>query len=110
MISIPIMYRELGYTKAKLCHDTFQISVHIHSYIRFGTMRNAIKMSVHTKSVTSLNMIFPILPSTVNQSLTKSAYKLIHSSHTLIHPYKFKAILKELHSNISNPVSLTLGI
>ena len=46
-------------------------------------MRNAIKTSVHTKSVTSLNMIFPILPSTVNQSFTKSAYKLIHSSQHL---------------------------
>ena len=63
-------------------------------------MRNAIKTSVHTKSVTNLNMIFPILPSTVNQSFTKCAYKLIHSSHTLIHPYKSKVILKQLHSNI----------
>ena len=87
------MYRELGYTKSKFCHDTFQMSIHIHSYIRFGTMRNAIKISVHIKSVTSLNMIFPILPSAVNQSFTKSAYKLIHSPHALIHPYKSKAIL-----------------
>ena len=63
-------------------------------------MQNAIKTSAHTKSVTSLNMIFPILPCTVNQSFTKRAYKLIHSSHTLIDPYKSKAILKQLHSNI----------
>ena len=35
-------------------------------------MRNAIKMSVHFKSVTSLNMIFPILPFAANQSFTKT--------------------------------------
>ena len=63
-------------------------------------MQNAVKISVHNKPVTSFNMIFPILPSTVSQSFTKGAYKLIHSSHTWIHPYKSKAILKQLHSNI----------
>ena len=87
------MYRQLNYIKSKFGHDTFQMSIYIHSYIRFSTMRNAVKISVHTKSVTSLNMIFPIMPSAVNQSFTKSAYKLIHSFHTLIHPYKSKAIL-----------------
>ena len=95
-----IMYRELGYTKSKFCHDTFQMSIHIHCYIRFGTMLNATKTSVYSKSVTSLDMVFPVLPSTVNQSFTKSAYKLIHSYHTLTHPYKSKAIMKQLHSNI----------
>ena len=61
MISMPVlMDRKLGYTKSKFSHDTFQMSVHIHGYVCFGTMRNAIKFSVHAESVTSLDMILPI--------------------------------------------------
>ena len=78
-----IMYKELGYINLNFCH-TFQMSIHIHSYIRFGTMRNAIKISVHTTFVFSLNMIFPIPPSAVNQSFAKSAYKFIQSFHALM--------------------------
>ena len=100
MISIPvIMDRKLGYTKSKFSHNTFQMSVHIHGYICFGTMRNAIKFSVHAESVTSLDMILPILLSAINQSFTKNTYKITHYSHALIHPYKSKTILKQLHPN-----------
>ena len=72
MISIPaILDRKLGYTKSKLSHDTFQMSVHIHGYVSFGTVRNAIEFSVHAKSITSLDMILPIL-SSANQSVFQS--------------------------------------
>ena len=51
-------------------------------------MKNTIIPSLQTISVTSLNMIFTILPSAVSQSYTKSTHNVIQSSHTLIHPYK----------------------
>ena len=78
--------------------------------ICFGTMRNAIKFSVHAESVTSLDMILPILPSAINQSFTKNTYKITHYSHALIHPYKSKTILKQLHPNVGSPVSSTPGV
>ena len=51
-------------------------------------MKNTIIPSVQTISVTSLNMIFTILPSSISQSYTKSTYNVIQSSHALIYPYK----------------------
>ena len=59
-----------------------------------------LNFSVHTKSITSLDVILPVLPSAINQSFMKNTHKLTHSSHALIHPYKSKIILKQLHPNI----------
>ena len=104
IIFIPvIMDRKLGYAKSKFSHNTFQMSVHIHAYVCFGTMRNAITFSVHAQSVTSLDLILKILPAAINQSFMKNTHKLTHSSHALIHPYKSKIILKQLHPNIWSP-------
>ena len=33
-----ILYRELRYTKSKFYHDTFQMSIHIHSYTLRGSL------------------------------------------------------------------------
>ena len=53
-------------------------------------MQNAVKFSVHAKSVTGLDMILPIQPSAINQSLMKNTDRLTHSSHGLMQPYNPK--------------------
>ena len=87
-----MMYKYVWNTQLKPCHYKFQMLVSIHLQIRYHLMNGA-KCPINIKSIASLNIGMPLLPSTNWINLSRKTCKnwFISStpsfSHTKPNPY-----------------------